>query len=77
MKWKPISELPNELLNEDILLRIEPRNGRGIIFVMGCVDEEENIYTDEQYASNIGGFLSRDFYKEVWYVNQKEIELTE
>lgn len=74
MKWKKITELPSELINEDILLRIKPRNGRGIIFVMGCVDEDGDIYTDEQYASNIGGFLSRDFYKEVWYVNQKEIE---
>lgn len=75
MKWKKITELPSELINEDILLRIEPRNGRGIIFVMGCVDEDGSIYTDEQYASDIGGFLSRDFYNEAWYVNQKEITL--
>lgn len=73
MKWKNITELPCELINEDILLRIEPRNGRGIIFVMGCVDEDGNIYTDEQYASDIGGFLSRDFWRNVWFVDPKEI----
>lgn len=75
MKWKKIAELPYELINRDILLRIEPRSGREIIYVMGYVDEDGNVYTDEQLASDIGGFLSRDFYKEVWYVNPKEIGL--
>lgn len=75
MKWQKIAELPYELINRDILLRIEPRSGKETIYVMGYVDEDGNVYTDEQFASDIGGFLSRDFYKEAWYVNHKEIGL--
>lgn len=72
MKWKPITELPSELVDEDLLLRIEKRKDNGIIYIMGYVSVEGEIYTDERFN---GGFLSRDFWRNVWYVKPKKIEL--
>lgn len=76
MKWKPITGLPSELVDEDLLLRIEKRKDNGIIYIMGYVSVEGEIYTDERFNEDIrGGHLSRDVWKDVWYVNPNEIEL--
>lgn len=72
MKWKPITELPSELVGEDLLLRIEKRKDKGKIYIMGYMSVEGEIYTDERFN---GGFLSRDFWRNVWYVEPKKIEL--
>lgn len=75
MNWKAISLLPKELVNEDVLLRIERRRG-GIIYIVGNIDENGDIYTDERRAiEGFGGFLSRDVYENAWYVNPREIKL--
>lgn len=77
MKWQPISKLPSELVDESLLLRIETRRGGMIIFIMGYVTDDGEVYTDERFNEDIlGGHLSRDFWRNVWYVDPKEIELT-
>lgn len=78
MKWKNINELPSELVGADLLLRIEfrkPLCRRKVTYISGDVDEEGDVYTDEQSLTGIGGFLSRDLYNDVWFVDPKEIPL--
>lgn len=75
MNWKNLNQLPKEMFNEDVLMRIVPRDGRPDIIVMGCVDDDWGVYTDTQYSSEIGGFLSRDFYRTIYYIDPKEIKL--
>lgn len=76
MKWKKITELPAELVDKDLLLRIETRRGGMIIFIMGYVTDDGEVYTDERFNEDIrGGHLSRDFWRNVWYVDPKGIGL--
>ena len=81
MNWKSIELLPKELINKDILLRIELRQSGDIIYAVGDVSElgdiyaYSNSYSDGKYVRQLDGFLSRDIYKDVWYVNPKEIKL--
>lgn len=77
MNWKAISLLPTELVNKDILLRIEMRDDGEIIYIVGNVDEYGDIFTDERCDLELEGFgfLSRDLYERVYYVDPREIKL--
>lgn len=72
MKWKPINELPPELVNEDLFLRIEKRACSAIFYAIGNISELGDVYA---YSAEIDGFVSRDVWKNVWYVDPKEIPL--
>lgn len=81
MNWKSINLLPKELINEDVLLRIELRQSGDIIYAIGSISElgdvyaYGSIYSDGKYLRELNGFISRDFYKCVWYVDPREIKL--
>lgn len=77
MNWKAISLLPTELVNKDILLRIEMRDDGEIIYIVGNVDEYGDIYSDGRWDLELEGFgfLSRDLYERVYYVDPREIKL--
>lgn len=70
MKWKPITELPCELINEDLLLRIEKRTCSAVFYAVGSISELGDVYA---YSDVFDGFVSRDVWKEVWYADPKEI----
>lgn len=73
MKWKPITELPSELINEDLFLRIRKRTCSASFYAVGSISELGDVYA---YSVDFDGFVSRDVWKDVWYVDPKEIELT-
>lgn len=70
MKWQKITELPSELINEDLFLRIKKRTCSAVFYAVGNISELGDVYA---YSSEIDGFISRDVWKEVWYVDPKEI----
>ena len=72
MKWKNIAEIPSELINEDLFLRIETRPESAIFHAVGNISELEDVYA---YSEEFDGFVSRDVWKNVWFVDPKEIEL--
>lgn len=81
MNWRNIDLLPEHLINEDILLRIELRKSGDIIYAIGVVSELGDIYAfgnaylDGGYFRELDGFLSRGIYKNVWFVDPREILL--
>lgn len=72
MKWKSITELPSELINEDLFLRIEKRTCSAIFYAIGNISELGDVYA---YSVDLDGFVSRDIWKNVWYADPKEIEV--
>ena len=70
MKWKNITELPSELINEDLFLRIESRSKGVVFYAIGNISELGDVYA---YSVYFDGFVSRDVWKNVWYVDPKDI----
>lgn len=74
MKWKNITEIPSELINEDLFLRVEKRTQKEMLYATGNISELGDVYA---YSNVFDGFISRDDWKNVWYVNPKEIEFNQ
>lgn len=72
MNWKSIAELPSELINEDLFLRIEKRTCSAIFYAIGNISELGDVYA---YSVDFDGFVSRDVWRNVWYVDPKEIKV--
>lgn len=81
MKWKNITELPSELVDEDVLFRVEMGSGNER-YVVGNITNDGDLYLhgdgsllDEYgYVCNIND-IHKCGFKSIYFADPKEIEL--
>lgn len=84
MKWKPIGEIPSELVDKDLLLRIET-DDKGVVYAVGQLSADRELLYVLNYAGYDNYFdpkklcnvcqLRRYGIMSIQFIDPKEIEL--